>query len=70
MPAIPVLHIDPRLIDAVVEFTGAVQDVAADLVDLGVDEPASRLCGALDRLNAVATEGRAINGDWPSGGRS
>jgi len=62
--AMPVLHVDPRLIDAVVEFTGEVQLVAADLADAGAPQ-AERLCAALDRLNGATAPGRAVNGDWP-----
>lgn len=46
-----VVEIDPRLLDAVVDFTGEVADVAATLTNLGITDEAARLTGALDRLD-------------------
>ena len=53
MPEQPVLevHVDPRLIDAVLDFTGEVADVAATLANLGISDEAARLADALDRLD-------------------
>jgi hypothetical protein len=45
------VHIDPRLFDAVLDFTGEVVEVADTLTNLGLNEEAGRLLGALDRLD-------------------
>ena len=57
MPQQPVLEvvIDPRLIDAVVDFTGEVADVAATLTNLGISDEADRLVYALDRLDQAGS---------------
>ena len=44
--------VDPRLLDAVVAFTGEVAAAAHDLFVNGHTEQASRLRDALDRLDA------------------
>ena len=48
-----VVTLDPRLIDAVVEFTGEVASVAHDLAGRGEFDMAERLSDALDRLDAA-----------------
>ena len=45
--------IDPRLIDAVVDLTTEVADVAYSLRNLGIHDEASRLVVALDLLDAA-----------------
>lgn len=45
--------VDPRLVDAVVEFTQEVAEVAGTLLNLGLNDEAARLLDALDRLDAV-----------------
>ncbi len=43
--------VDPRLFDAVVDFTTEVADVAASLCNLGLGDECRRLTSALDRLD-------------------
>lgn len=50
------VELDPRLLGAVVDFTGEVAEVAATLANLGVAEEAGRLIEALDRLDAAGGE--------------
>ena len=47
------VELDPRLLGAVVDFTGEVADVAATLTNLGMSDEAGRLIDALDRLDAA-----------------
>jgi hypothetical protein len=55
-PAVVVAAIDPRLIDAVVEFTSEVADVAMSLANLGLSDEAGRLAVALNRLDAAGRD--------------
>lgn len=45
------ITVDPRLVDAVVDFTSEVADVAHSLTNLGITDEARRLSAALDRLD-------------------
>ena len=56
----PILNVvvDPRLLDAVVTFTGQVADVAATLSNLGLADEAGRLTDALDHLDAAPGDDR------------
>lgn len=47
------IEIDPRLVDAVVDFTTEVADVAYDLRLVGLADESGRLTAALDRLDAA-----------------
>ena len=47
------IHVDPRIIDAVVDFTTEVADVAYALRSVGMDDESRRLVSALDRLDCA-----------------
>jgi len=47
------IQVDPRLIDAVVDFTTEVADVAYSLRNVGLAEESGRLVAALDRLDCA-----------------
>ena len=48
-----VVEIDPRLVEAVVDFTTKVADVAYTLRNLGMHDESARLTTALDTLDAA-----------------
>ena len=50
------IEVDPRLIEAVVDFTTEVADVAYTLANLGMSEEAGRLTAALDTLDAAGAD--------------
>lgn len=54
-----VVEVDPRLIEAVVDFTGEVADVAHTLWNLGMHAESARLVAALDTLDAGGTDDAA-----------
>jgi hypothetical protein len=59
----PVVTLDLRLLDAVVEFTTEVAQVAYSLRNLGMHDEAARLVVALDRLDAAGRD----DDDSPTG---
>jgi len=50
------IQVDPRLIDAVVDFTTEVADVAYTLRNVGMADEAKRLVAALDQLDGAGDE--------------
>lgn len=50
------IEVDPRLIEAVVDFTTTVADVAYTLSNLGLAEESARLTTALDTLDAAGAD--------------
>jgi hypothetical protein len=51
-----VFTIDPRLLDAIVAFTGEVAEVAMTLRNLGLHDEAGRLVIALDTLDTAGED--------------
>lgn len=60
------ITVDPRLIDAILDFTGEVAEVAGSLTNLGMGDEAARLIDALDRLDAAG--GKEGDDDAPQAG--
>lgn len=50
------IEVDPRLIEAVVDFTTVVADVAYSLRNMGMAEESARLVTALDTLDAAGAD--------------
>jgi hypothetical protein len=55
-PRVVVASVDPRLFDAIVDFTGEVADVAATLLNIGRRAEGNLLLRALDRLDAAGRD--------------
>jgi hypothetical protein len=55
-PYVITATVDPRLIEAVVDFTTEVAEVAGTLTNLGMSDEAGRLIGALNRLDAAGAD--------------